>query len=71
MRHFVSFGAGVGHRAPITGRKNSRTTAAVAAAAAAFIGTSIAGTPAASANSGEAVIVTATGVLQWQHPVPW
>jgi len=63
MRHFVSFGAGVGHRAPICDRKKSRACAAVAAAAAAFIGTSIAGAPAASASPGEAVIVTATGLL--------
>ena len=63
MRHLVSFGAGTGHRAPISGRQKSRAAAAIAAAGAAFIGTSIAGPPAASASPGEAVIVTATGVL--------
>ena len=63
MRHFVSFGGWVRHRAVLFSRGKTRIVAAGAAAVAAFAGTSVAGMQPASASSTEPVIVTATGVL--------
>ena len=50
-------------RTRLAGRKKRRMAAASAAVLAALAGTSLAGAPAASASSGETVIVTATGLL--------
>ena len=63
MRHARSLGAAVGCRTRLACRKKRRIAAAGAAVVAALAGTSMAGVPAASASSGETVIVTATGLL--------
>jgi len=63
MRHAGSLGAAVGCRTRLACRKKRRIAAAGAAVVAALAGTSMAGVPAASASSGETVIVTATGLL--------
>jgi len=63
MRHAGSLGAAVGCQTRLACRKKRRIAAAGAAVVAALAGTSMAGVPAASASSGETVIVTATGLL--------
>ena len=66
MRHTGSSGAGAGagHRARLVSwKKGRRIAVAGAAAAAALVGTSMAGLPAASASLSETVIVTSTGFL--------
>ncbi|MGH3152107.1 MAG: S8 family peptidase [Streptosporangiaceae bacterium] len=63
MPHARSLTAVAGSRTRLAGRKKRRIVAAGAAVVAALAGTSLAGAPAASASSGETVIVTATGLL--------
>jgi serine protease AprX len=63
MRHARSFGAAIGYRTRPIWWKKGRIAAAGAAVVAALAGTSMAGVPAASASSGEMVIVTADGLL--------
>jgi serine protease AprX len=63
MLHARSLNAAVGGRAWLAGRKKRRMATVGAAVLAALAGTSMAGAPAASASSGETVIVTATGLV--------
>ena len=63
MRHTVSPGLGIRHRARRVRPKKGRIAAASAVVVAVLAGTSVAGVPAASASSTETVIVTSTGLL--------
>jgi serine protease AprX len=63
MPNARSLAAAVGCRARAAGRKRRRIAVAGAAIVAALAGSPMAGVPAASASSGETVIVTATGLL--------
>jgi serine protease AprX len=58
----VLFGVNVGYRARL-GRRKKRRLAATTAALVAITASSVTGVPAASADSGETVIVTASGLL--------
>jgi serine protease AprX len=63
MPHVRSLSAAVGCRTRFASGKKRRIAAAGAAVVAALAGTSMTGVPAASASSGEDVIVTATGLV--------
>ncbi len=63
MPHARSLGAAMGCRTRVDCRTRRLVAAAGAAVVAALAGTSMAGVPAASASSGETVIVTATGLV--------
>jgi serine protease AprX len=63
MPNARSLAVAVGCRARLAGREKRRIAVAGAAIVAALAGSPMAGVPAASASSGETVIVTATGLL--------
>ncbi len=63
MRHIRSSGIGAGNRARLISWQRGRIVAAGAAVLTALAGTCLAGVPAASADSGETVIVTSAGSL--------